>query len=65
MVPIYQHGKLVGSVQRNLSGNPKYINSSGMDRDKTLFPLDKVQPADGKVIVVEGYLTQLKHIKRG
>ena len=65
VVPIYQHGKLVGSVQRNLSGNPKYINSSGMDRDKTLFPLDKVQPADGKVIVVEGLFDSIKAHQEG
>ena len=54
IVPIYQKGKLLGSVQRNISRNPKYINSPGMDRDKAVFPLDKVEPYDGKIIVVEG-----------
>ena len=65
VVPIYQHGNLVGSVQRNLSGNPKYINSSGFDRDRTLFPLDKVQPVDGKVIVVEGLFDSIKAHQEG
>ena len=65
VVPIYQHGNLVGSVQRNLSGNPKYINSSGFDRDQTLFPLDKVQPVDGKVIVVEGLFDSIKAHQEG
>jgi len=53
IVPIYQKGELLGSVQRNISGNPKYINSPGMDRDKAVFPLDKVE-CDDKVIIVEG-----------
>ena len=34
IVPIYQNGELLGSVQRNISRNPKYVNSKGMDRDK-------------------------------
>jgi len=42
IVPIYQNGELLGSVQRNISRNPKYVNSKGMDKDKAVFPLDKI-----------------------
>jgi len=65
IVPIYQHGKLVGSVQRNITGNPKYVNSSGMDRDAITFPLDKVQPKDGRIILVEGLFDAIKAHQEG
>ena len=60
IVPIYQNGTLLGSVQRKISGNPRYINSSGMDRDRALFPFDKVQAKDDKVILVEGLFDAIK-----
>ena len=65
IVPIYQKGELLGSVQRNITRNPKYINSKGMDRDKAVFPLDKVQPCGGKVIVVEGLFDAIKAHQEG
>jgi hypothetical protein len=65
IVPIYQNGTLLGSVQRNISRNPKYINSKGMDRDKAVFPLDKVQVHDGKIIIVEGLFDSINAHQRG
>ena len=65
IVPIYQKGELLGSVQRNISRNPKYVNSKGMDRDKAVFPLDKVQPRDDKVIVVEGLFDSINAHQQG
>ena len=65
IVPIYQHGELLGSVQRNISRNPKYVNSKGMDRDKAVFPLDKVEPSDGKIIVVEGLFDAINAHQKG
>ena len=65
IVPIYQKGKLLGSVQRNINGNPKYINSKNMDRDRAVFPLDKVKPIDDKVIVVEGLFDSINAHQRG
>ena len=64
IVPIYQKGELLGSVQRNISRNPKYVNSPGMDRDKAVFPLDKVECND-KVIIVEGLFDSINAHQRG
>ena len=65
VIPIYQHNELLGTVQRKITGNPKYVNSRGMDRDEILFPLDKVQPQDGKVILVEGLFDAIKAHQEG
>ena len=65
IVPIYQQGQLLGSVQRNITRNPKYVNSKGMDRDIAVFPLDKVEPRDGKIIVVEGLFDSIKAHQEG
>ena len=64
IVPIYQKGELLGSVQRNISRNPKYVNSPGMDRDKAVFPLDKVECND-KVIIVEGLFDSINSHQQG
>ena len=64
IVPIYQKGELLGSVQRNISRNPKYVNSPGMDRDKAVFPLDKVE-CDDKVIIVEGLFDSINSHQQG
>ena len=65
IVPIYQEGELLGSVQRNINKNPKYVNSKGMDRDRAVFPLDKVQPTDNKVMLVEGLFDAIKAHQQG
>lgn len=65
IVPIYQNGELLGSVQRNISRNPKYVNSKGMNKDKAVFPLDKVQPRDGKIIIVEGLFDAINAHQQG
>ena len=65
VVPIYQQVELMGSVQRKITGNPKYINSPGMSKDKILFPFDKVQPINGKVILVEGIFDAIKAHQMG
>jgi DNA primase len=65
VIPIYQNAELVGSVQRKIVGNPKYINSLGMNKDQILFPFDKVQPIDRKVIVVEGIFDAIKAHQEG
>jgi len=65
IVPIYQNGAMLGSVQRNISTNPKYVNSKGMDRDKAVFPLDKVQASDGKIIIVEGLFDSINAHQKG
>lgn len=65
IVPIYQNGDLLGSVQRNISTNPKYVNSKGMDRDRAVFPLDKVQVHDGKIIIVEGLFDSINAHQKG
>lgn len=65
IVPIYQNGTLLGSVQRKISGNPRYINSSGMDRDRALFPFDKVQSKDDKIILVEGLFDAIRAHQEG
>ena len=65
IVPIYQNGELLGSVQRNISRNPKYVNSKGMNKDKAVFPLDKVQPRDGKIIIVEGLFDSINAHQQG
>ena len=65
IVPIYQDGELLGSVQRKISGNPRYINSSGMDRDRALFPFDKVQSKDDRIILVEGLFDAIKAHQEG
>lgn len=60
IIPIYQHSELVGSVQRRITGNPKYINSPGMNKDSILFPFDKVSPIERRVILVEGIFDAIK-----
>lgn len=65
IIPIYQNSELVGSVQRKIVGNPKYINSPGMNKDQILFPFDKVQPIDRKVILVEGIFDAIKAHQEG
>ena len=65
IVPIYQNGELLGSVQRNISRNPKYVNSKGMNKDKAVFPLDKVQPRGGKIIIVEGLFDAINAHQQG
>ena len=60
IIPIYQNSELVGSVQRKIAGSPKYVNSPGMNKDQILFPFDKVQPIDRKVILVEGIFDAIK-----
>lgn len=54
IIPIYVDGVLVGSVQRNISMNPKYINSPGLEKGNFLFPIDMYRPANDKIILVEG-----------
>ena len=65
VVPIYQNDKLMGSVQRKIVGNPKYLNSKGMDKDRILFPFDKVQSKDDKIILVEGLFDAIKAHQEG
>lgn len=61
IIPIYKNKQLMGSVQRRILGNPKYINSAGMDKDRILYPFDHFQPSDdNKVILVEGLLDAIK-----
>ena len=61
VVPIYQNQKLVGSVQRRIVGNPKYINSPGMNKDRILYPFDHVKvDKHGRIILVEGLLDAIK-----
>jgi DNA primase len=65
IIPIYQNSELVGSVQRKIIGNPKYINSPGMNKDQILFPFDKVQPVNRKIILVEGIFDAIKAHQEG
>ena len=65
IIPIYQSQTLVGTVQRRIDGNPKYMNSRGMDKDRILFPFDLFQPKEGKIILVEGLFDAIKAHQSG
>ena len=65
IIPIYQSQTLVGTVQRRIEGNPKYMNSRGMDKDRILFPFDSFQSNEGKIILVEGLFDAIKAHQSG
>jgi len=65
VIPIYQRSKFVGSVQRRIVGNPKYVNSAGMNKDQILFPFDKAQSIDNRIILVEGVFDAIKAHQQG
>ena len=65
IVPLYMRGEQVGYVRRNVVTNPKYLNSPELDRDSLLFPYDKVEPENNKIIVVEGVFDAINAYDKG
>jgi len=64
VVPLYMNSILKGYVRRNISTNPKYLNSTDLDRSNILFPYDNVE-CDKKVILVEGVFDALNAHDKG
>ena len=65
IVPLYMKKKQVGYVRRNIKSNPKYLNSSDLNRDSLLFPYDKVELKDNQIIVVEGVFDAINAHDKG
>jgi len=65
IIPLYMNQKQVGYVRRNIRTNPKYLNSLDLNRDALLFPYDKVQLEDNRIIVVEGVFDAINAYDKG
>jgi len=65
IVPLYMKEKQVGYVRRNIRTTPKYLNSPDLKRDSLLFPYDKVQLDNNKIIVVEGVFDAINAHDKG
>lgn len=66
VVPINdRNGKQVGYIRRNLSSEPKYMNSKGMDVSNLLFPLDKLDDSNESVVIVEGIFDAIRANQEG
>jgi len=61
VMPINIKDKYIGYVRRNISSNPKYLNSKNLERDRIVYPYDKFESSDeGIVFVCEGPFDALK-----
>ena len=61
VMPINIKDKYFGYVRRNISSNPKYLNSKSLNRDQIVYPYDHFEPSsDGTVFVCEGPFDALK-----
>ena len=54
VIPIIMKEKLVGYKRRNISTNPKYLNSSGLTRDTIVYPFDLFESNNNTIYVCEG-----------
>ena len=64
IIPLYMNHVLKGYVRRNISSNPKYLNSTDLDRSNILFPYDHAE-CDKSVILVEGVFDALNAHDKG
>lgn len=60
VIPIIMKEKLVGYIKRNISTNPKYLNSSGLTRDTIIYPFDLFEPDNNTIYVCEGPFDAIK-----
>jgi len=60
VMPIYIKNKYIGYVRRNISSNPKYLNSKNLQRDQIIYPFDNFKTAFGAVYVCEGPFDAIK-----
>jgi len=65
VMPIYIKNEYIGYVRRNISSNPKYLNSKNLQRDQIIYPFDHFKPDSGAVYVCEGPFDALKAHQMG
>jgi DNA primase len=53
-------GELIGYIRRNISSNPKYLNSNNLPRDVIIYPFDQFEHQEGTVFVCEGPFDAIK-----
>ena len=58
-------GQQVGYVRRNLSSEPKYMNSKGLDVSSLVFPWDKLETDDRPIVIVEGLFDAIRSHQEG
>ena len=54
VIPIMMRENLIGYIRRNISTNPKYLNSSGLTRDTIIYPFDQFESDNSTIFVCEG-----------
>ena len=60
VIPIYIKNEYIGYVRRNISSNPKYLNSNNLPRDILIYPFDLFEPNSGEIYVCEGPFDAIK-----
>jgi DNA primase len=65
VMPIYIKHEYIGYVRRNISSNPKYLNSKNLQRDQIIYPFDHFKSDFGAVYVCEGPFDALKAHQMG
>jgi DNA primase len=60
VIPIEMRGKSIGYIRRNISSNPKYLNSNSLPRDLLIYPFDLFQHKESTVFVCEGPFDAIK-----
>ena len=67
VMPIHIKNEYIGYVRRNISSNPKYLNSKNLQRDQIIYPFDnfKADNGNGAVYVCEGPFDALKAHQMG
>ena len=60
VIPIMMREKLIGYIRRNISTNPKYLNSSGLTRDTIIYPFDQFESDNSTIFVCEGPFDAIK-----
>ena len=60
VIPINMKGESIGYIRRNISSNPKYLNSNKLPRDIIIYPFDQFEHKDGMVFVCEGPFDAIK-----
>ena len=60
VIPINMRGELIGYIRRNISSNPKYLNSNNLPRDILIYPFDLFEPDSSTVYVCEGPFDAIK-----
>ena len=60
VIPIGIKGESFGYIRRNISSNPKYLNSKDMKRDVIVYPFDQFEAKDNTVFVCEGPFDAIK-----